>query len=69
MMLLNLLFQMELQRSENKMNDNDRRMYRPTPHAGQLKCIKCGAEMKPNSRDPKMSVCIQCGFKATRIKI
>ncbi len=50
------------------MNDTDRRMYKPAPKAGQLKCPKCLSEMRPESKNAKVSICPKCGFKINRVK-
>jgi Zn finger protein HypA/HybF involved in hydrogenase expression len=50
------------------MNENDKRVYKPAPQPGQMKCPRCGKEMQPSGKDPKVSVC-PCGFKATRIRM
>lgn len=50
------------------MNDNDRRVYKPAPQPGQMKCPKCGKEMRPATKGSNVSVCA-CGYKATRVKL
>lgn len=51
------------------MNDVDRKLYRPAPKAGEMKCPKCNGPMGPSTKDPKVSVCVKCGFKGRRVKL
>lgn len=51
------------------MNDNDRKVYKPAPTAGQMKCPKCNGDMKPLVKQPTVSVCGTCGFKGNRVRL
>lgn len=51
------------------MNENDRKVYRPAPTAGQMKCPKCNGNMNPVPSKPQISVCGQCGFRGQRVKL
>lgn len=55
--------------SETDMNDNDRKVYKPAPRPGDMKCPKCNGDMKPSAKDPKVSVCGSCGFAGTRVRL
>lgn len=51
------------------MNENDRKVYRPAPKPGEMKCPKCSGDMKPAAKDSKVSTCVRCGFSGTRVRL
>lgn len=50
------------------MHDDARKVYKPAPVAGQVKCPKCGRTMMPSPKNAQVSVCA-CGNAVKRVKM